>query len=401
MILPVFFMKRKLRLVLVWQQQLQVIMNNPATETNLSRASCILKEEVVKPIVEGINLNQFVDINNDPICLKYNGYYPHNFKKVPPGTCRWRGECHLSHKPPNASTFEQLEALSQRYELQQTQQRAVKQTQTARLFELPLPAWLNECRQHLLFSTNSASYDEMREAVTHLLASSWTDMKLGGVICSPNHTPLPLHHTHLTTAPLPEARIPICPALVHGFRLNGRKFPKSWTTAYKMTKKMVQKMEKTSVYERYLLAYKTFIRDVIVPLFAPYTKTILYQCPPTLRVHMPGHSPTIGMHCDADYERHEPSEVNFWIPFTRVFDSNTLWCESEPGKADFSPFELNPGEGMRFNGNTCRHFTKPNVTDCTRVSFDFRVIPADLAVRPKEYLGKIGDYPTEEISCIA
>jgi len=70
-----------------------------------------------------------------------------------------------------------------------------------------------------------------------------------------------------------------------------------------------------------------------------------------------------------------------------------------PQSADFAPFELESGQGMRFNGNECRHFTKPNTTGHTRVSIDFRVIPTSLAVfAPGHYKsrkGKIGDYDVE------
>ncbi len=241
----------------------------------------------------------------------------------------------------------------------------------------------------------------MRNEIRTLFSLSWTNAKFEGIPIQDQTIGniLSLQDLHKREA-LRADRIPVCPTLAHGYRINGRKFPKSWTTAYKMTQKMVKKMEQVEAYQNYLIAYKRFIKDIIVPLFVPYTTAIVYQCPPTLRVHMPGYTPTISLHCDADYARHETSEVNFWIPFTKVFGNNTLWCESAPGRDDFQPFELESGEGMRFNGNTCRHFTKPNDTDYTRVSFDFRVIPKDLAVRPEEYLGKIGDYHTEVMSCM-
>lgn len=34
------------------------------------------------------------------------------------------------------------------------------------------------------------------------------------------------------------------------------------------------------------------------------------------------------------------------------------------------------GQCLKFNGNLCRHFTKPNQEGRTRVSFDLRCIPA-------------------------
>ena len=46
-------------------------------------------------------------------------------------------------------------------------------------------------------------------------------------------------------------------------------------------------------------------------------------------------------HCDADYH-HSSNEINFWLPRTACFGSNTLWSESTPGAEDFHPFELVP-----------------------------------------------------------
>ena len=40
--------------------------------------------------------------------------------------------------------------------------------------------------------------------------------------------------------------------------------------------------------------------------------------------------------------------------------------------------ELCSGQALRFNGNKCRHYTLPNSTPHTRVSFDFRVVPKQL-----------------------
>jgi len=79
-------------------------------------------------------------------------------------------------------------------------------------------------------------------------------------------------------------------------------------------------------------------------------------------------------HCDADYF-HQPHELNFWLPCTPAYGSNTLWLESEPGLADYRPMELGVGECLRFHGQQCDHFSRPNETEHTRVSLDFRVVP--------------------------
>jgi hypothetical protein len=76
---------------------------------------------------------------------------------------------------------------------------------------------------------------------------------------------------------------------------------------------------------------------------------LLYQRKPILRVVMPGSVPPTKRHCDADYY-HDANEINFWVPLTRVWGSNTLWSESAPGARDFAPFEARPGEAVRFYG---------------------------------------------------
>ena len=59
--------------------------------------------------------------------------------------------------------------------------------------------------------------------------------------------------------------------------------------------------------------------------------------------------------------------------------------------------EMDIGTGLRFWGNQCRHYTDPNRTDSTRVSFDFRVVPRQLWRGDTCGLGKIGDYKTSVV----
>lgn len=106
----------------------------------------------------------------------------------------------------------------------------------------------------------------------------------------------------------------------------------------------------------------------------------VYQKEPSLRIHMP-FTRCLGIaHTDYDYH-HQPNEVNVWIPLVpRVSGSNSLYCESAPGKGDFSPFDVSFGSFVRFWGNQCTHFSKVNETDVTRVSMDLRVIPVPSAM---------------------
>ena len=101
---------------------------------------------------------------------------------------------------------------------------------------------------------------------------------------------------------------------------------------------------------------------------------IIYQTFPALRVSIPGNVSVGEMHIDADYN-HPKEEINYWMPITELNDINTVWHETEPNKEDFQPLIINYGEIAEVNFNQCRHFSKVNTTNKTRISLDFRIIP--------------------------
>ena len=74
-----------------------------------------------------------------------------------------------------------------------------------------------------------------------------------------------------------------------------------------------------------------------------------------------------------------------------VEGSSALWLESAPERGDFAARPLELGSVLRFNGNLCRHYTQPNQSGTTRVSFDLRVIP-ESATAHTEPPDMIGDY---------
>ena len=73
--------------------------------------------------------------------------------------------------------------------------------------------------------------------------------------------------------------------------------------------------------------------------------------------------------------KHPDGEINFYLPLTKAYGTNTIWAESEPMKLDFKSLDTKYGEYWKANFNKCLHGNKPNVTSNTRISFDFRVIP--------------------------
>jgi hypothetical protein len=124
-------------------------------------------------------------------------------------------------------------------------------------------------------------------------------------------------------------------------------------------------------YERIAGLYEQFLRDVIGPR---YGEDLCVQRVPTFRVHYPGAVAVREYHRDSDYH-HDPATINFWLPLTPAFGTNTIWIESAPDSADFAPVELVPGQVLRFDAVRLTHGNQSNDTPATRVSFDFRVLP--------------------------
>ena len=121
----------------------------------------------------------------------------------------------------------------------------------------------------------------------------------------------------------------------------------------------------------FFINFKKFVQDEVRPLF---NEPIVFQRKPTFRVHFKNNLAVGGFHRDRDYN-HSEHEVNFFVPLTKAFESNTIWVESEEGKEDFSPMEASYGEFYMWNGANLKHGNKKNATESTRVSFDFRVLP--------------------------
>ena len=113
-----------------------------------------------------------------------------------------------------------------------------------------------------------------------------------------------------------------------------------------------------------------FVGEVVEPAWGPVGS---HQRPPTLRVHLHGGGSVSAFHRDGDGG--QPAWVeNVWIPFTPVWGSNSLWVESEPGRGDFAPLELDYGEAVVFRGALLRHGSLDNLSGATRVSADLRIL---------------------------
>lgn len=126
--------------------------------------------------------------------------------------------------------------------------------------------------------------------------------------------------------------------------------------------------------EKFLSVYKRFVYDVIKPTFG---EEIVYQKIPTFRTQLVNNLGVFEFHRDRDYS-HNEEERNFFLPFTDAYSTNTIWVESEEDKGDYSPMTVLYGQVVKWNGNSLMHGNKQNTTLNTRISVDFRCIPASL-----------------------
>jgi hypothetical protein len=124
-------------------------------------------------------------------------------------------------------------------------------------------------------------------------------------------------------------------------------------------------------FERIQPIYEDLIRYHIVPIFG---EPVVYQKIPTFRIQIPKNVGVGEWHKDKQYN-HNQCEVNFFLPFTPAFDTNTIWTESEEDKGDFAPIVAEYGEFVQWQGVRLTHGNKINQTNASRVSVDFRIIP--------------------------
>ena len=117
-----------------------------------------------------------------------------------------------------------------------------------------------------------------------------------------------LETLHLLGGSLPDTPVPLSPTLIHAYRHGGHKLPITWRRARRDQKKMIQRLTRDPDYMAYEAAYKRFVSEVVAPLCGD-PSGVVFQCPPTLRIHMPGRAATIGVHCDGEKRgggKHDP-----------------------------------------------------------------------------------------------
>ena len=81
-------------------------------------------------------------------------------------------------------------------------------------------------------------------------------------------------------------------------------------------------------WPEFIELYENLIIQKIKPLF---TEEFIYQTTPTLRIHLVKNWATPEFHCDSqEGYNHPEGEINFLLPLTDCYGTNTVWSESEP-----------------------------------------------------------------------
>ncbi len=159
--------------------------------------------------------------------------------------------------------------------------------------------------------------------------------------------------------------------------------------------------------------YYKFLEESVSKLF---NEPIYYQNVPTFRFHFPnqkGYEWEDRYHTDVMLG-HPPYELNLWLPFTKVYDSNSMRLTSLKDSLNFiktsnynfesfasgvqydknmiqdlrrksQPLNMNYGEFIIFDPR-CLHCTQYNSTNETRISMDVRIITeSNLQKYSREY----------------
>jgi perosamine synthetase len=119
--------------------------------------------------------------------------------------------------------------------------------------------------------------------------------------------------------------------------------------------------------------YCDLIKDIYENLF-PDEEVFIFQSFPSIRIQYFNNT-VIPPHYDSDHLGNHPlGEKNFILPITKMYGTNRMFIESEPGKKDYQGIDLEYGELLYFNGNKCTHYNEKNIENDIRISLDFRII---------------------------
>ena len=138
--------------------------------------------------------------------------------------------------------------------------------------------------------------------------------------------------------------------------------------------------------------YHEFVQKEIMPLVTKGNKIVI-QKTPNIRFSIPeysaiGQNPkddyedVVGYHKDADFG-HDKDEINFIVPLTAMYDTNSIYYETNIGSNKFVNLKLDSSQMFQGYLNQLHHYNKKNGTKHMRISFDLRVMEYE------KYMAKI------------
>lgn len=149
--------------------------------------------------------------------------------------------------------------------------------------------------------------------------------------------------------------------------------------------------------------YEELIAEVIekIHLRDSEVDQFIVQSFPTLRIQFPDNISVFEFHKDSFYN-HPSEEINHFLALTNCVGTAALWREStyiDPTICEprFEPTNLDAGQLIKFDTSNVWHGDLPNLTNNTRVSIDFRLLPGDESLSGKATLSgkksiKLGSY---------
>ena len=140
---------------------------------------------------------------------------------------------------------------------------------------------------------------------------------------------------------------------------------------------------KSSLFNDFILEYNKFIKNERRKVFLN-EKFIVYQTKPTFRIHEKNNLSVGEWHRDSQIKyNHYKNCINFFLPFTRLNKTNTIWIcndinDNSPNDDNIEPVLINENEFASNYLECYLHGNKINISDETRISIDFRIIPGSL-----------------------
>jgi len=138
-----------------------------------------------------------------------------------------------------------------------------------------------------------------------------------------------------------------------------------------------------SGWEEFEKTYLSLIKHIATKILNQ--DSIIFQSKPNIRIQLPNNIAVggsekdevgkYGWHRDSDDEyNHPPFEMNFIIPLTDSVETASIYIESYPNSNVFQSIKMKTGQFFQFRGGKLIHGNKPNKTEKTRVSLDFRLV---------------------------